>query len=131
MGEPLAAAVLGAGTSTALGHSLNGTAYRTFTAPLREVRKAMLEALATMGMRVEYTETLEGGELIVASAEKRAIYIDLEPLTSRATRVQVAAKNGGLLHDSATATEIVLQAEKAFFGEEEFASRGATKRVRR
>jgi hypothetical protein len=131
MGEPLTAAVLGAGTSTALGHSLNGAAYRTFTAPVRDVRKAMLEALAAMGMRVEYTESLEGGELIVARAEKRTIYIDLEPLTPRATRIQVVAKNGGLLHDSATATEIVLQTEKAFSGEEDFASRGATKRVRR
>jgi hypothetical protein len=120
----------GAGTSTALGHSLNGAAYRTFTAPLRDVRNAMLEALATMGMHVEYTESLEGGELIVARAEKRAIYIDLEPLTPRATRIQVVAKNGGL-HDSATATEIVLQTEKAFSGEEDFAFRGATKRVRR
>jgi hypothetical protein len=131
MSAPLGVAVVGAGTSTALGHSLNGTAYRTFTGALPEVRKATLEALNTMGVRVEALEQAEDGELIVGAAEKRRIYIDLEALTARATRMKVVAKSGGLLYDGATATEIVLQTEKAFLGEEEFSSRGGSKRVKR
>src|SRR5205814_1452732 len=115
--EPLAAAVAGAGTSAAIGHSLNGMGYRTFTAPLAEVRKATLEALDAMGIKVEAVLDIENGQEIVASAEKRSIYIDLEPISPKATRIKVAAKNGGILYDNATATEIVLQTEKAMFGE--------------
>jgi hypothetical protein len=132
MSEPLAVAVLGAGTSTALGHSLNGTAYRTFTGPMAEVRQATMDALTRMGIRVESVETVDEGELLTGSAANRVIYIDLERITQKATRMRVVAKNGGILYDSATATEIVLQTEKVFHGEEEFSSsRGASKRVKR
>jgi hypothetical protein len=129
--EPLAAAVAGAGTSAALGHSLNGLAYRTFTMPLAEVRTATLEALMTMGLRLESIEDTEDGQRIEASAERRWIYIDLEPISSRTTRVKVAAKNGGLFYDSSTATEIVLQTENALFGDEGSSSTGRSRRARR
>ena len=81
--EPLAAAVAGAGTSAALGHSLNGLAYRTFTMPLAEVRVAALEALMTMGLRLESIQDSEEGQRIEASADRRWIYIDLEPIRAR------------------------------------------------
>ena len=129
--EPLAAAVAGAGTSAALGHSLNGLAYRTFTMPMAEVRGATLEALRAMGLRLESMEDTEEGQRIEASAERRWIYIDLEPISSRTTRVKVAAKDGGLFYDSSTATEIVLQTEKALFGDERASSLGSSRRVRR
>jgi hypothetical protein len=126
--EPLAAAVAGAGTSAALGHSLNGMAYRTFTMPLSEVRAATLGALRTMGLRLESIEDTEDGQRIEASAERRWIYVDLEPISSRTTRVKVAAKNGGIFYDSSTATEIVLQTEKALFGDPDSASVGGSRR---
>ena len=124
-GEPLIAALAGAGTSTALSHSINGTAYRTFTAPLHEVRQAALNAFNAMGIRLESTETLEEGEVVVGSTARRMIYVDLEPISAKATRVRVVAKNGGILFDSSTATEIVLQTEKVLAsGEAKFAARG-------
>ena len=131
MSEPLAAAVAGAGTTAALGHSLNGTAYRTFTAPIADVRKAALEALATMGLTVEGELQLETGPEIVASSEKRVIYLDLEAISPKTTRLKVAAKDGGIFYDSSTATEIVLQTEKAMFGEDDFATRGGSRPRRR
>ncbi|HEY6822129.1 MAG TPA: DUF3568 family protein [Burkholderiales bacterium] len=128
--DPLAAAVAGAGTSAALGHSLNGLAYRTFTMPLAEVRTAALEALMAMGLRLESIEDTDEGQRIEASAERRWIYIDLEPISSKTTRIKVAAKNGGIIYDSSTATEIVLQTEKALFGDEGSSSTGRSRRKR-
>jgi hypothetical protein len=129
--EPLLVALAGAGTTTALGHSINGTAYRTFTAPMSEVRQAAVDAFNRMGIRLETMETLDEGELIIGSAERRIIYVDLEPISSKTTRIKVVAKNGGIFFDSSTATEIVLQAEKVLAGNEEGASFGASRRVKR
>jgi hypothetical protein len=84
-----------------------------------------------MGVRIETMEIVADGELIIGSAEKRIIYVDLEPITPKATRIRVIARNGGILYDSATAAEIVLQAEKAFAGDDESAARGASKRAKR
>ena len=42
----------------------------------------------------------------------RQIEIVLEPLSPSSTRMRVIARNGSLLYDSATATEIVLQTER-------------------
>jgi len=110
--EPLAISVAGAGASAALGHSLNGVTYRTFTSPLAIVKSATVSALERMGIAVEGMGTFEGGELIYASAINRAIEIELESVSAKTTRMRVAARAGGLFYDSSTATEIVLQTEK-------------------
>jgi len=52
-------------------------------------------------------------ETITARAADRDIQIELEALTPATTRMLVTAKkDGGILQDSATATEIILQTEK-------------------
>ncbi|MBV8031216.1 MAG: hypothetical protein JO035_06880, partial [Betaproteobacteria bacterium] len=43
----------------------------------------------------------------------RTIEVELEPISSRATRMRVVARNNALFYDAATATEIVLETEKA------------------
>jgi hypothetical protein len=112
--QPLAVALAGAGTSSAISHTLNGTAYRTFTAPLQEVEQATLETFTLMGIRLDGVERPEGGnELIRGSMTRREIEIELEPISAKTTRMRVEAKNNGFVYDGATATEIVLQAEKS------------------
>jgi hypothetical protein len=111
--QPLAVALAGAGTSTVIGQSMNGTAYRTFTHTLAEVKAAALDTLSLMGIRVDSFETSERGELINGSAIARSIEVELEPISSKATRMRVVTRNGGIFYDAATATEIVLQTEKA------------------
>jgi hypothetical protein len=128
--QPLAVALAGAGTSSAISHSLNGTAYRTFTATLDEVKAASLDTLSAMGIRVDSFETVEHGELITGSAIRRTIEIELEPISSKATRIRVIARNGGMLFDGSTATEIVLQTEKALSVNDANASAGASRRFR-
>ena len=110
--EPLALSLLGAGAGTALRYSLDGGTSRTFTAPAVEVKHASLAALERMGIAFQSFDRFEHGELIYARAENREIEIEIEPISARATRMRIAAKNGGFLYDNATAREIVAQTER-------------------
>lgn len=111
--QPLAISVLGAGASEALRYSYAGATSRTFTASAAEVKHASLQALERMGIAFESFDQFEHGELIYARAENRAIEIEIEPISPRATRMRIAAKNGGFFYDSATASEIVAQTERS------------------
>jgi hypothetical protein len=110
--EPLALSLVGAGAGTALRYNFDGIAYRTFTASATEVKHASLDALERMGIAFESFDRFEHGELIYARAENRVIEIEIEPISARATRMRVAAKNGSLFYDTATANEIVAQTER-------------------
>jgi hypothetical protein len=125
--QPLAVALAGAGTSTVIGHSMDGAAFRTFTASLDEVKAASLDTLSLMGIRVDRFETIEHGELITGSAIRRTIEIELEPISSKATRMKVVTKNDGVFRDGATATEIVLQTEKRLGVNDAGASSGGSR----
>jgi hypothetical protein len=111
--EPLAISVLGAGAGTALRYRIDGATSRTFTASAAEVKHASLEALERMGIAFESFDRFEYGELIFARAENRAIEIEIEPISPRATRMRIAAKNGSFFYDNATASEIVAQTERS------------------
>ena len=119
--EPLALTLLGAGAGTALRYTIDGVTYRTFTAPAVEVKNASLAALERMGIAFESFDRFEHGELIYARAENRAIEIEIEPISARATRMRIAAKNGSFFYDNATANEIVAQTERLL----DSAARGA------
>ena len=109
---PLMMPAVNAGGSRAVSHTLDGVSYRTFTAPLPRVKEASLSALKRMGVESASAAQSDHGETIVAKATERDIEIKLEPLTPKATRLRVTAKNG-LLRDTATSAEIVAQIEKA------------------
>ena len=111
--QPLAISVLGAGAGTALRYSIDGATSRTFTASAAEVKHASLEALERMGIAFESFDRFEYGELIFARAENRAIEIEIEPISPRATRMRIAAKNRSFFYDNATASEIVAQTERS------------------
>ena len=103
---------VGAGTAAGVGvnHTLNGIAYKTFTAPIAKVERATDQALARMDMKIKRSENTEDGRFIEASAESRDIEINLERLTDRATRMRVTAiQDIPILRDAATATEIIIQ----------------------
>jgi len=111
--EAMAVAAFGVGGGTAVNHTLTGITYRTFTAPLSQVKAASVTALDRMGMQRAGGQKSPSGETILAKASDRDIEIELESLSRNSTRMRVTAKNGGLFYDSATATEIILQTEKA------------------
>jgi hypothetical protein len=126
--EPLALTLLGAGAGTALRYTIDGVAHRTFTAPAADVKRASLAALERMGIAFESFDRFEHGELIYARAENRVIEIEIEPISARATRMRIAAKNGSLFYDNATASEIVAQTERLLESAARATTAGATRR---
>jgi len=124
--EPLAISVLGAGAGTALRYGWDGVTHRTFTSSAAEVKQASLAALERMGIAFESFDVYEQGELIYARAQNRQIEIEIEPISERATRVRIAAKNGSLFYDTATSAEIVAQTERVLQSAVNGAATGAT-----
>jgi len=109
---PVAVTAIGVGASAGIQHPVSGIAYRTFSAPLPDVRAAVREALDHMKIRIGSTWKIDNGVRFKARASDLEIEIDLEVLTPNATRMRSTARNG-LLMDSATATEIIRQTLKA------------------
>ena len=104
---------LGVGMATGVSHTLGGMVYKTFTTSQTGVKKATYGALHRMQIRVVETKRKGSTELIAAKAGDRDIDIELEALTPNTTRMLVTArKDGGILRDGATATEVILQTEK-------------------
>jgi len=110
--EPVAIALLGAGASVAMRYNLDGVASRTFTATSGAVKGASLVAIERMGLTLESQSSLEDAELIVATAKNREIQIEVEPITTNATRMRITARTKGPFFDNATALELVQQTEK-------------------
>ena len=106
---------VGAGvtTGTLVAYSLDGIAYKTFTAPLPQVESATRTALDRMGIKIEATSKMEQGKAIKAQANDREIEIELEMVSKKTTRIRTVAKQGIFFKDRATATEIIIQTEKA------------------
>ena len=102
----------GVATGTSVSYTLDGVAYRTFTAPLPQVETATRTALDKMGIKVEATSKTEQGKAIKAIGNERDIELDLEMVTAKTTRIRTVAKQGVFFKDRATATEIILQTEK-------------------
>lgn len=113
------------GATSALRYSVwDGVTHRTFTAPSTDVKQSTLAALERMGIKHESTLPYDHGEIIVGHTATREIQIELEPISERATRVRIAAKNGSFWYDNATAAEIVAQTERSLA---ETAARGGTR----
>ena len=65
-----------------------------------------------MGIKIEATAKTEQGKAIAATGNEREIEVELEVVSSNATRIRTVAKQGYFFKDRATATEIILQTEK-------------------
>jgi Protein of unknown function (DUF3568) len=102
----------GVATGTSVSYTLDGIAYRTFTAPLPQVESATRTALDRMGIRVEATAKTDQGKAIKAMGNEREIEIELERVSAKTTRIRTVAKQGIFFKDRATATEIIYQTEK-------------------
>ena len=104
---------LGVGMATGVSHTLSGMVYKTFTTPQAQVKQATYGALNRMQIKVVSSKRDGTTDVIRAKASDRDIAIELEALTPNTTRMTVTAKkDGGILRDGATATEVILQTEK-------------------
>ncbi|HET9580471.1 MAG TPA: DUF3568 family protein [Usitatibacter sp.] len=104
---------LGVGMATGVSHTLSGMVYKTFTSTQANVKRATLGAFHRMQVKVVKSEHKGNTETIHGKAGDRDIEVELEALTPNTTRMLVTAKkDGGILRDGATATEVILQTEK-------------------
>jgi Protein of unknown function (DUF3568) len=109
--------LLGVGAGTAAGtgtaYTLDGIAYRTFTASLEDVRRATARSLRRMDMPVKTDRATDSGRTMVALANDRTVTVDLEKLSARTTRMRVSARQGTIFRDRSTAGEIIAQTERS------------------
>jgi hypothetical protein len=113
-------AVVGAGTGVAMGtgvdYTLNGIAFKTFTAPVEDVRVATRSGLQNMGIEITKDAAAEDDSnnwRLEGTANKRQIAIDLQSLTPKTTRIRVVAEDGIFFKDKATEAEIIYQTADA------------------
>lgn len=102
----------GVATGTSVSYTLDGIAYRTFTATLPQVETATRTALDRMGIKVEATSKTEQGKALLATGNDREIEIEFEMVSSKTTRIRTVAKQGIFFKDRATAAEIIMQTER-------------------
>lgn len=103
----LLSAGVGVGASAGIDYTVNGVAYRTFTAGHDQLRGAVLATLRRMAITVKADDSTDEGRKIVAEAVDRSVEIELERLTTKATRMRVVVKQGFFFRDRATAGEII------------------------
>jgi len=104
------------GTPTAgidVNFTVDGVAYRTFIAPLEQMQRATLTTLSAWTSAQE--RRAQGRRLSRDGrrAGDRTIYVELEKLTARTTRMRIIAKQGWVWRDRATAGEFIVQTERA------------------
>jgi hypothetical protein len=80
-------------------YTLDGIAYKTFTAPLPKVESATRTALDRMGIKVEATSKIDQGKAIKAVTNDREIEIELEMVSLKTTRIRSVAKQGFFFKD--------------------------------
>ena len=78
-----------------------------------QVESATRTALNRMGIKVEATSKIDQGKAIKAVSNDRDIEIELEMISPKTTRIRTVAKQGIFFKDRATATEIIIQTERA------------------
>ncbi len=112
---PAITTAAGVGGSAAITHTLNGTTYRTFTAPATKVRLATINALDRMKIKVisDSMQDKSSIRLVTAKTSERNIEIQIEPISANTTRMKVTAKSSAFSYDSATAEEILMQTKKS------------------
>jgi hypothetical protein len=111
---PIGMAALSGGASSAVkagtDYTLGGAAYRTFSAPQDEVRRAVRAAFAGVEITVTEDEPLDNGaHWIEGTALNREIHVRLEPLTPSLTRLRMVVRQGWFGRDKATASELIDQ----------------------
>jgi hypothetical protein len=104
----------GAPTGVDVNYTLDGVAYRTFSAPMEQMQRVTLNTLKRMDLALKSDELKEDGcRELVAAAGDRTIYVELEKLTARTTRMRIIAKHGWVLRDRATAGDFIVQTERS------------------
>jgi hypothetical protein len=109
LGLAILSAGVGTGAGQGVSYTLDSIVYKTFTTPVENLEAATLKSLARMDIQVTEREKTDSGLRITAKAGDRDIDIELDRLTTQATRMRVNASLNWFLRDRATAAEIIAQ----------------------
>jgi hypothetical protein len=110
------AAVAIAGAGLGVSYTLRNVAYKTFDSSLDQVNQATTLALKKLDIRIVDNSKTEKGRKVKGGTKELEILIDLERVTSKATKVKVNAKKGIVQKDKATAAEILHQIDRILEG---------------
>lgn len=95
-------------------HTMSGADYKTFSAPLADVRTAVLQSFRDLEIAItEDAPLVGGGAQIVGEARRREITVKLEPVTPSLTRLKMFVRQGLLGRDRATSSELIEQTARA------------------
>ena len=105
------ATVLLTGASGGVAYTITNVASKTLISPIDQVEYA--NRLALLKMKIRYIGRRETGSgvQIVAETNELNIYIDLEKITAKTTKIGVNAEKNIILKDRATAVAIIEQTE--------------------
>jgi hypothetical protein len=104
----------GAGAKAGVEYSFGGIAYRTFSAPLAQVRSAVLQSFRDLEIEItQDAPIVGGGAQITGEALHRKITVQLEPVTPALTRLKMGVRHGMVGKDRATSTELIDQTARA------------------
>lgn len=97
--------------SGGIAYTFTNVAYKTVWYPIDEVQLAVHKALERMDIKELAVRKTASGFEMDAQAADLTIYIDLQNITSRSTKIAVDARKEFVLKDKATATAIIEQTE--------------------
>ena len=89
-----------------------GVAHRTFNVSLDQMRRATLVTFKRMNIALKSDGARADGRELVAASSDRTIYVELEQVTARTTRMRITAKQGWFWRDRTTAGEIIARTER-------------------
>ena len=94
--------------------TMSGAMYRTFSAPLADVRDAVRQSFRDREIQISEDDLLiGGGAKIKGEALHRHITVRLEPVTPALTRLKLVVRHGLFGRDPATASELIEQTTRA------------------
>jgi len=94
--------------------TMSGAMYRTFSAPLADVRDAVRQSFRDREIQITEDDLLiGGGAKIKGEALHRHITVRLEPVTPALTRLKLVVRHGLFGRDPATASELIEQTTRA------------------
>jgi hypothetical protein len=105
------ASLLIAGASGGVAYSITNIAYKTIPCPIDQVDFANRLALMKMGIKYVDVIRTENRTRIIAETSELRIYIDLNKITTKSTKISVDAKKNFLVKDKSMAEAIIDETE--------------------
>ncbi|MFQ5481716.1 MAG: DUF3568 family protein [Nitrospinaceae bacterium] len=105
-------AVVMATSMVGMDYTFSNVAYKTVNFPIKSVDSAVKRVFGEMGIVMVNAGKIEGGREIKGTTKELKIFVELEMITSKTTKIRVDAQKNVVLKDRATAAAIIRQTEK-------------------